>query len=170
MYAMTAAHRKLPFGTIVRVINPASNKIVLVRINDRGPFIRKRIIDLSLQSAKEIGGVGLPNVRIEALLPNSHPLVNGQGFEYYYGYSIDKPLTCIPRNFLDIIDSCSAFDQALKIYNEISNYDNNIYIFTSSQKLSLNDKGCESKKYFIAKIATNQKPQKYIETAQNIMF
>ena len=53
--AMTAAHRSLPFGTKVRVVNKANGKSVLVRINDRGPFIRGRIIDLSKAAAKSIG-------------------------------------------------------------------------------------------------------------------
>ncbi|TVR05053.1 MAG: septal ring lytic transglycosylase RlpA family protein, partial [Spirochaetaceae bacterium] len=44
---LTAAHRTLPFGTIVRVINPVSEQQVVVRINDRGPFVEGRVIDLS---------------------------------------------------------------------------------------------------------------------------
>ncbi|RDC60233.1 RlpA-like lipoprotein [Alteripontixanthobacter maritimus] len=55
MNAMTAAHKTLPFGTKVRVINPANGKEVTVRINDRGPFIRGRTIDLSKAAAKKIG-------------------------------------------------------------------------------------------------------------------
>ncbi|NOZ33229.1 MAG: septal ring lytic transglycosylase RlpA family protein [Alphaproteobacteria bacterium] len=53
--AMTAAHRTLPFGTIVRVVNQANGKSVRVRINDRGPFIRGRIIDVSKQAANRLG-------------------------------------------------------------------------------------------------------------------
>lgn len=52
---MTAAHRTLPFGTIVRVTHARSGKSVIVRINDRGPFIRGRVIDLSLGAARAIG-------------------------------------------------------------------------------------------------------------------
>ena len=51
----TAAHRTLPFGTMVTVVNTANNKKVKVKINDRGPFKKKRIIDLSYIAAKEIG-------------------------------------------------------------------------------------------------------------------
>jgi rare lipoprotein A len=51
----TAAHRKLPFGTMLKVTNLKTGKSVLVRINDRGPFIRGRILDLSLGAAKVIG-------------------------------------------------------------------------------------------------------------------
>jgi len=57
MYAYTAAHRTLPFGTILKVTNLSNNKSVIVRVNDRGPFKRNRIVDLSYQAAKEIGMV-----------------------------------------------------------------------------------------------------------------
>jgi rare lipoprotein A len=54
-HGLTAAHRKLKFGTKVRVTNVRNGKSVVVRINDRGPFIRGRVIDLSLGAAKVIG-------------------------------------------------------------------------------------------------------------------
>ncbi len=64
----TAAHRTLPFGTSVRVINLDNGKNVVVRINDRGPHMKGRIIDVSPAAAREIGilGNGTANVRIEA--------------------------------------------------------------------------------------------------------
>jgi rare lipoprotein A len=64
----TAAHRTLPFGTNVKIINLNNGKNVLVRINDRGPHLRGRIIDISPAAAKEIGlfGKGTATVRIEA--------------------------------------------------------------------------------------------------------
>jgi rare lipoprotein A len=52
---LTAAHRTLPFGTRVRVTNPGTGQSVIVRINDRGPFARGRVIDLSRAAAREIG-------------------------------------------------------------------------------------------------------------------
>lgn len=55
MYAMTAAHKTLPMNTIVRVTNQATNAQTVVRINDRGPFVESRIIDLSYSAAKEVG-------------------------------------------------------------------------------------------------------------------
>jgi rare lipoprotein A len=54
MYGLTAAHKTLPFGTRVRVTNLANKKSVVVRINDRGPFVAGRIIDLSYAAAKKI--------------------------------------------------------------------------------------------------------------------
>src|SRR5262245_56407069 len=53
--ALTAAHRTLPFGTKVRVTNLRNNRSVIVTITDRGPFIRGRVIDLTLAGAKAIG-------------------------------------------------------------------------------------------------------------------
>lgn len=53
--ALTAAHRTLPFGTLVRVTNPRTGQSVIVRINDRGPFTKGRTIDLSRAAAEEIG-------------------------------------------------------------------------------------------------------------------
>ena len=55
MNKLTAAHRTLPFGTVVEVTNLSNGKKVVVRINDRGPFTKGRIIDLSYAAAKEIG-------------------------------------------------------------------------------------------------------------------
>ncbi|MFV0456786.1 MAG: septal ring lytic transglycosylase RlpA family protein [Pseudomonas sp.] len=67
--AMVAAHRSLPFGTRVRVTNLRNNKQVTVRINDRGPFVRGRIVDLSRAAAERIGMIdeGVVGVRIETL-------------------------------------------------------------------------------------------------------
>ncbi len=69
MHKNTAAHKTLPIGTYVRVINLGNNRSTVVRINDRGPFVKGRIIDLSYGAAKEIHmeGTGLANVKIIAL-------------------------------------------------------------------------------------------------------
>ena len=69
MHAMTAAHRTLPFQTVVRVHNLDNGKRVHVRVNDRGPFVRGRIIDLSNAAAQEIDMVrpGTARVRLEIL-------------------------------------------------------------------------------------------------------
>lgn len=56
-HAMTAAHKRLPFGTKVKVTNVANGKSVIVRINDRGPFVRGRIIDLSRDAFKRIASL-----------------------------------------------------------------------------------------------------------------
>ena len=53
--AMVCAHRKLPFGTLLKVVNEKNGKNVVVKVNDRGPFGRGRIVDLSYGAAKELG-------------------------------------------------------------------------------------------------------------------
>ncbi|MHA3775400.1 septal ring lytic transglycosylase RlpA family protein [Verrucomicrobiota bacterium sgz303538] len=65
----TAAHRTLPFGTYVRVVNLKNNKSAVVRINNRGPFRKNRIIDLSRQAALDLAMVksGIARVRLEIL-------------------------------------------------------------------------------------------------------
>jgi rare lipoprotein A len=69
MYQKTAAHKTLPLGTYVRVLNLRNRKQTVARVNDRGPFIKGRIIDLSYAAAKDIGlvGPGVGRVRVEAL-------------------------------------------------------------------------------------------------------
>lgn len=66
---LTAAHRRLPFGTKVRVENLENNRVVIVRINDRGPYKRGRIIDLSVEAAKKLGVFrkGLAQVKLKIL-------------------------------------------------------------------------------------------------------
>ena len=62
--SMTAAHRTLPFGTRVTVVNHRNGRSVVVRINDRGPFVRGRVIDLSPAAARAIGVSGLAPVSL----------------------------------------------------------------------------------------------------------
>ena len=69
MYALTAAHPNFPFGTICKVTNQSNGKSVVVKINDRGPFVEGRILDLSYKAADVIGGLrqGIINVKIEVI-------------------------------------------------------------------------------------------------------
>lgn len=74
MYGMTAAHKRLPFNTRVRVRNLRNNRTVIVRITDRGPFVDDRIIDLTYTAAQHLDmvGSGTARVRIDALDANGH--------------------------------------------------------------------------------------------------
>jgi len=69
MNKMTAAHRTLPFGVQVRVTELSSQRSVVVRINDRGPFARDRIIDVSFAAARRLGMIqsGHVNVKLEVM-------------------------------------------------------------------------------------------------------
>ena len=71
--SLTAAHRYLPFGTKVQVVNPANQREVTVTINDRGPYHPRRIIDLSRSAAEQLGIVraGVATVTVKAVLPSS---------------------------------------------------------------------------------------------------
>ena len=74
MYNKTAAHRSLPLGTKVRVVNLRNGKDIVVDITDRGPYIKGRIIDLSYAAAESIGiiKVGIEKVKVEVIsLPGS---------------------------------------------------------------------------------------------------
>ena len=78
MYAMTAAHPTLPLPSYARITNLANQKSVVVRINDRGPFMNDRIIDLSYTAAFKLGivGDGSAEVEVESLNPNAKVTVN----------------------------------------------------------------------------------------------
>ena len=65
--AMTAAHRSLPFGTRVTVVNRNNGRSVVVRINDRGPFVRGRVIDLSPAAARALGIDSLASVSLSVV-------------------------------------------------------------------------------------------------------
>jgi rare lipoprotein A len=64
---MTAAHRTLPFGTLVRVTYRRSGRSVVVRINDRGPFVRGRVIDVTPAAARALGFSGLAPVTLDVI-------------------------------------------------------------------------------------------------------
>jgi rare lipoprotein A len=63
-HALTAAHRSLPFGTVVEVSNNQNGRKTLVRINDRGPFVRSRVIDLTPAAARALGFSGIADVSL----------------------------------------------------------------------------------------------------------
>lgn len=96
MWAMTAAHRTLPFGTIVQVESLKTGKTVRVRINDRGPFIRGRIIDLSYAAARELSmiGTGTDEVLLTIVkLPNENTPAGNRGNRYWIQVGSFQTLT-----------------------------------------------------------------------------
>ncbi len=82
MYALTAAHKTLPMNTIVKVTNLRNNKSVVVRINDRGPFVANRIIDLSYAAGKKIG------LDVTGIAPVKLQVLKFEGKDYVIGYKI----------------------------------------------------------------------------------
>jgi rare lipoprotein A len=71
--ALTAAHRSLPFGTKVKVTNKSNGRSVVVTINDRGPFVRGRIIDLTPAGARALGFSGLTQVTLNIMGRDGEP-------------------------------------------------------------------------------------------------
>ncbi|MGA8037928.1 MAG: septal ring lytic transglycosylase RlpA family protein [Candidatus Acidiferrales bacterium] len=83
MHTFTAAHRTLPFNTVVRVTNLRNGKQTEVRINDRGPFVANRIIDLSLAASQaiEMVGTGTAQVRLEIVSATANPTTGDFGVQ-----------------------------------------------------------------------------------------
>ncbi len=102
MYDMTAAHKALPFGTYVMVTNLNNGKSVRVRINDRGPFVKDRVIDLSYAAARvlDMVGPGVVPVRIEILSDISADLKN-QRFAVQVGAFVVKKNAAALKSKLD---------------------------------------------------------------------
>jgi len=78
MHELTAAHNILPLNTLVKITNLENQKEIVVRINDRGPFVGDRIVDLSLAAAQELGMVkkGTVPVRVAVLGPANVPSIS----------------------------------------------------------------------------------------------
>jgi rare lipoprotein A len=70
MYAMTAAHPTLPLPSFARISNPANGRSVIVRVNDRGPFVKGRIVDLSYTAAQKLGVLGVAPVELVRITPD----------------------------------------------------------------------------------------------------
>ncbi|MBU0516525.1 MAG: septal ring lytic transglycosylase RlpA family protein [Proteobacteria bacterium] len=85
MHALTAAHKILPMQTWIKVTSRDTGRFVIVRVNDRGPFIRGRIVDLSFDAAKRLGvvGPGTARVRLEALGYRKQVTTHGRVRRFY---------------------------------------------------------------------------------------
>lgn len=137
MNGFSAAHKTLPFGTIVRVTNNDNNNSTLVRINDRGPFVRGRIIDLSYESAKYIGALGIDDVKVDFIVPGTIEIPD-ENQKYYSAYSLNHPIACLPENRLLLIDSTDNFSDALAIYNQKFHMDSEfspLFLFVEANKV-----------------------------------
>lgn len=81
MNAMSAAHKTLPLPSYARVTNPANGRSIIVRVNDRGPFVKGRIIDLSYGAATKLDAMGLTAVTVERITPEQIAAGTWQGAE-----------------------------------------------------------------------------------------
>jgi rare lipoprotein A len=123
MHDLTAAHKSLPFGTYVVVTNMDNGKSVTVRINDRGPFVKGRIIDLSYAAAKAVDmiGTGTAPVRLEILTEIS-PKKSSQKFSVQVGSFIQEDNARalkkeLRRNFKDVF--ISPFATKSRVYYRV---------------------------------------------------
>jgi rare lipoprotein A len=101
MHMLTAAHNTLPLHSVVKVTNLENNKDVVVRINDRGPFVDDRVIDLSLASAKELGvvGPGTAPVRLKVLTAGDTVIAAKKGVAVTQAATENKQIARAPNPF-----------------------------------------------------------------------
>ena len=118
MYEKTAAHRIIPFGTYVQVTNLTNGKKTTVRINDRGPFIKGRIIDLSYAGAREIGLIGPGTAPVELKV---------------VGSSGSAPL-CWTGNFVIQVGAFEDLKNANGLKAKLSHHYGHVYITTFNSR------------------------------------
>jgi rare lipoprotein A len=157
MYSLSAAHRRLPFNSIIRITDIETKKSILVRINDRGPYINNRIIDLSYQAMKEISANGCSDVKVEGLIVDDQNII-GLKPNHCFCYSLTYPLLCLPDSVLNVVDSSNDFDEAFKIYSKLSSEcpDRKIYLSVISFESRLDSDQAASCKYFISEFISDE--------------
>ena len=98
--ALTAAHKTLPLGTVIQVENLDNGKRVLVRVNDRGPFVRGRILDLSKKGARQLGflGQGTANIRLRTVDGLGNPAPLDEALEKGNPYVVQVAALTDPQN------------------------------------------------------------------------
>jgi len=117
MNQLTAAHRALPFGTLVKVTNTKNGKAVVVKINDRGPHNPRRVIDLSYAAASELGMVtdGIVRVRLDVVDRELAGMEPWDGQEFQGQLTLNKGLQ--GKNQLPTIQLYSPFESPIKNTN-----------------------------------------------------
>ena len=116
---LSAAHKKLPFGTILKVTDEETGNMTFVRINDRGPFVKNRVIDLSLEAVETLGGNCRSKVKLEGILRRN--ILNSREFDepFALAYSFDEDVACVPAKVFNILDSTNDFHDAVEIYKKM---------------------------------------------------
>jgi rare lipoprotein A len=122
---MSAAHKTLPFGTLVRVIDEKTGKSVLVKINDRGPYVRGRLLDLSEAAAQRLGirGRGTGNVRLEIFSPKEFPA--NMTFD-------DNGRARVMRGFSVRVARTNEFDEAIALQHRLADAGHDDVLLTRS--------------------------------------
>ena len=127
MHALTAAHKTLPMQTKVRVTNRANGKSVIVRINDRGPFVGERIIDLSNKAAHKIDMVkkGTANVKLEVLSVNDNVRATST--------AVKRPVTMNYKSYAIQIGSFSKIEGAMRVQEQYDGYKGHSSVIKDSE-------------------------------------
>lgn len=128
MHALTAAHKTLPMQTKVRVTNQANGKSVIVRINDRGPFVGDRIIDLSNKAAHQIDMVkkGTANVKIEVVSVNDNVRATSAPTK--------RPSKLNYKSYAIQIGSFSNIEGAMRVQEQYDGYKGHQSVIKDSEK------------------------------------
>lgn len=113
MHAYTAAHRTLPFGTLLRVENPKTGKAILVEVTDRGPFIRKRVIDLSYGAARDLG-VSVSPVEIDAITKSAVAEFYAENDSTFLVFSPDLDPIVVKSTLLDTLAGATTLTNVMK--------------------------------------------------------
>jgi len=117
-YQYTAAHLTLPFGSIVRVTDINNANSILVRVNDRGPFVSGRIIDLSQKAAEKLGIGGTTLVEIATLIVDNYNLPVNE--DYFFCFSLDYNPMCLSQSYFKILETTKTFDEAVDLVRSYS--------------------------------------------------
>lgn len=154
MNEFSAAHKTLPFGTILRVTNVKNKVSTLVRVNDRGPYVGDRILDLSYKAARAIGGIkiGTPKVELQGFIPSKN-FAPQNDEDYYFAYSLNKQPMCLPQDIFVKIDSTNIFHEAVTELTELSKQaDNDYYLVMNTDKDNKYESSKSEFTYYIAKV------------------
>ncbi|HRP02519.1 MAG TPA: septal ring lytic transglycosylase RlpA family protein [Candidatus Kapabacteria bacterium] len=147
MHDNTAAHRTLPFGTILRVVNNKNQKSSLLKVNDRGPFIKKRVIDLSRAVSQEIGSSGLANVTVSGFVPGKIQLNDPENF--FLAYTTTDNPAIYNKEIFEIISNYEEFQDAYDDYDYLitqnTSFENNLYILIAADEYQTNPKKVQYK-------------------------
>jgi rare lipoprotein A len=132
MHDYTCANKELPFGTILKITNLDNGLTTLVKVNDRGPYVNDRIIDLSYAAAKRIGNLGLPKIKAESFDKNYS--VNKD--THFFGFSEDSDLITIKKSSVEVLGETKDWSEAISLYRSMKEKSNmnNTYIFTNADK------------------------------------
>jgi rare lipoprotein A len=150
----TAAHKTLPMGSIVKITNLSNNKSSIAIINDRGPFVRKRVIDVSTIVAKKIGALGIPKVKVETF--NFTDELDSTAFQNkFLAFPLISDVQVIDFEQMNVLKETDEFNDAANLLHQLTEINPKIpYCLCVSANEYLNSK---SRTYYVAILLIPQK-------------